>query len=55
MYRHYNAHPLLLDINLLISVFPVVLADALDRVLSTSVEAFPQVDTDIEFSAAEAG
>jgi UDP-GlcNAc:undecaprenyl-phosphate/decaprenyl-phosphate GlcNAc-1-phosphate transferase len=55
MYRLYNARPLLLDINLLISVFPVVLADSLDRVLSSAVEVFPQADTDMEFSAAEAG
>ena len=31
--RIYNQHPLLLDINFLTTVFPVVLADALDRSL----------------------
>lgn len=33
--RIYNQHPLLLDINFLTTIFPVVLADALDRSLSS--------------------
>ena len=34
IYRFYSDRPLLLDINLLTSVFPVALAEALDRVLT---------------------
>lgn len=34
--RLYNQGPLLLDINFLTAVFPIVLADALDRSLSSS-------------------
>ena len=36
IYRLYNQHPLLVDINFLTSVFPTILADALDRTLSSS-------------------
>jgi len=37
IYRLYRDQPLLLDINLLTSVFPVALADALDRVLTPAL------------------
>jgi hypothetical protein len=47
-----------LDVNLLISEFPVALADALDRVISDAVEAAPKtsgpqilVDTQVEAQA----
>jgi UDP-GlcNAc:undecaprenyl-phosphate GlcNAc-1-phosphate transferase len=38
IYRLYSDRPLLLDINLLTSVFPVALADALDRVLTPRLD-----------------
>jgi UDP-GlcNAc:undecaprenyl-phosphate GlcNAc-1-phosphate transferase len=53
IYRLYNERPLLVDINLLTSVFPVVLADALDRTVTT-LEVFPEAETGREFRAAEA-
>ena len=37
----YGGRDLQLDANLLISAFPVSLADALDRALSQSLEAVP--------------
>jgi len=54
VYRVYNERPLLLDINLLTSHFPTVLADALDRVL-VAFEVLPEVETYTQFRAAEAG
>jgi hypothetical protein len=39
IYRLYSERALQLDINLLTSVFPVALADALDRALFTNEEA----------------
>lgn len=54
IYRVYNERPLLLDINLLTSDFPTVLADALDRVL-TKFEVLPEAETYTQFRAAEAG
>lgn len=54
VYRLYNERPLLLDINLLTSDFPTVLADALDRVVAT-FEVLPVVETYTQFRAAEAG
>jgi hypothetical protein len=41
IYRLYTERDLQLDINLLTSVFPVTLADALDRALSHGVEVLP--------------
>ena len=38
MYRLYDGRDLQLDMNLLTSVLPVALADALDRVLRHAVE-----------------
>lgn len=43
IYRFYDDRPLLLDINLLTSVFPVALADALDRVLTPALCAYDPV------------
>jgi len=42
LHRLYHDHPLHLDVNLLISEFPVALADALDRVIARSVEVAPK-------------
>ena len=42
VHRLYHEKPLHLDVNLLISEFPVVLADALDRVITRSVEMAPR-------------
>ncbi len=41
LYRMYGGRDLQLDANLLISAFPVSLADALDRALSRSLEVVP--------------
>ncbi len=41
VYRFYNGRDLQLDMNLLTSLFPVALADALDRVLRPTVETIP--------------
>jgi hypothetical protein len=41
VHRLYDEQPLHLDVNLLITEFPVALADALDRVIARSVEAVP--------------
>ena len=41
VYRAYDDHDLQLDINLLISVFPVALADALHRVAESSPMLIP--------------
>lgn len=42
VHRLYHEQPLHLDVNLLISEFPAVLADALDRVITQSVETAPK-------------
>jgi UDP-GlcNAc:undecaprenyl-phosphate/decaprenyl-phosphate GlcNAc-1-phosphate transferase len=55
VHRLYSQRDLQLDINLLTSAFPVVLADALDRVLLHSVEVIPSPDQDEGFIAAQAG
>jgi UDP-GlcNAc:undecaprenyl-phosphate GlcNAc-1-phosphate transferase len=54
IHRGYRDGTLLIDINFLTSVFPVVLADALDRVLSATEEVLPEVSRDAGFMAAEA-
>ncbi len=54
IYRLYTDRALLLDINLLISVFPIALADALDRALTPTEEVFPETETGGKFVAAEA-
>jgi hypothetical protein len=55
VYRLYTARDLQLDVNLLTSIFPVALGDALDRTLSQPVELAPSVQKDPGFMAAQAG
>lgn len=55
IYRMYSERDLQLDVNLLTSVFPVALADALDRVASGAVEIVPQVEPGAGLMAAQAG
>jgi hypothetical protein len=54
IYRFYTDRDLLLDTNLLTSVFPVVLADALDRALIPKQGAVPEETTSTDFLTAEA-
>jgi len=54
IYRAYSDRELQFDINLLTSVFPVALADALDRVSTPNLEIMPTVDTGSELIAAQA-
>lgn len=54
MYRAYSNRELQVDINLLTSLFPVALADALDRVSAPHLEIVPTVDTGSELIAAQA-
>ncbi|MGA8621352.1 MAG: MraY family glycosyltransferase [Candidatus Sulfotelmatobacter sp.] len=58
VHRIYSHRALQLDINLLTSVFPVALADALERALHHSVQVLPHIEHtghDKEFIAAQAG
>ena len=55
VHRLYSRRDLQLDINLLTSAFPMVLADALDRALQHPVELMPSADQDEGFIAAQAG
>ncbi len=55
IYRFYTDRSLLIDANLLTSIFPVVLADALDRALNSKQGVVPEVTTSSDFMAAEAG
>lgn len=54
--RLYHEQPLHLDVNLLISEFPVALADALDRVIAAAMEAVPKaaLETSLAESRVEA-
>jgi UDP-GlcNAc:undecaprenyl-phosphate GlcNAc-1-phosphate transferase len=54
IYRCYNQRPLLVDINFLTSVFPISLADALDRTLGSS-GALSEASMPAEFGLDEAG
>jgi hypothetical protein len=54
IYRLYTDRALLVDTNLLTSVFPLVLADAVERVLASKEGAVPEVTANTEFIAAEA-
>ena len=54
VYRLYSQRDLQLDVNLLTSVFPVALADALDRTLSRTVEV-ASPGTEDSVMAAQAG
>jgi UDP-GlcNAc:undecaprenyl-phosphate/decaprenyl-phosphate GlcNAc-1-phosphate transferase len=42
LYREYTERPLLVDISMLTSVFPVVLADALDRAMAHACSEMPK-------------
>lgn len=55
IYRLYAARDLQLDVNLLISTLPVALADALDRALSSTMEAPFATRNDSSARAAKAG
>jgi hypothetical protein len=56
VHRLYSRPDLQLDINLLTSVFPIALADALDRTLQHSVQVIPRVSQDDQdFIPAQAG
>jgi hypothetical protein len=55
VHRLYSHRDLQLDINLLTSAFPVVLADALDRALQHTVQVIPSPDQDEGFIAEQAG
>jgi hypothetical protein len=55
IYRLYTQRDLQLDINLLTSVFPMALADAIDRVMIPVVEEIPVLKSEPEFVAAQAG
>jgi UDP-GlcNAc:undecaprenyl-phosphate GlcNAc-1-phosphate transferase len=55
VHRLYSQRDLQLDINLLTSAFPIVLADALDRTLQHTVQIIPRTDQDEGFIAAQAG
>ena len=54
IYRLYTDRALLVDTNLLTSVFPVILADALERALTSKEGVAPEVTTSMDFIAAEA-
>jgi UDP-GlcNAc:undecaprenyl-phosphate GlcNAc-1-phosphate transferase len=54
IYRFYSDRALLVDTNLLTSVFPVVLADALDRALVPTQGVVAEVTTSTDFREAEA-
>jgi len=54
IYRVYTDRELQFDINLLTSVFPVALADALDRASSPSLQVMPTANQGSELVAAQA-
>jgi len=53
VHRLYDEQPLHLDVNLLITEFPVALADALDRVIARSVQAVPQAAPEEALASAQ--
>jgi UDP-GlcNAc:undecaprenyl-phosphate/decaprenyl-phosphate GlcNAc-1-phosphate transferase len=53
--RLYSSRDLQVDINLLTSVFPTVLADALDRTLAHPIQVIPLPDQDTPLITAQAG
>jgi len=55
VHRSYSQRDLQLDINLLTSVFPVALADALDRTLAHSAQVIALPDQDTGLVTAQAG
>jgi hypothetical protein len=54
MYRFYTDRALLVDTNLLTGLFPVVLADALDRALIPKPRIVSEVTAGADFLASEA-
>ena len=54
IYRLYTDRELQFDINLLTSVFPVALADALDRTVNPAFEIMPAADQRSGLVAAQA-
>jgi UDP-GlcNAc:undecaprenyl-phosphate/decaprenyl-phosphate GlcNAc-1-phosphate transferase len=54
IYRFYGDRALLVDSNLLTAVFPVVLADALDRVLNSKQSGVPEATASTNLMAEEA-
>ena len=55
VHRRYSGQPLQLDVNLLATEFPVVLADALDRIVSHSAEMATPTSRDGGLVEAQAG
>jgi hypothetical protein len=54
IYRFYADRALLVDSNLLTAVFPVVLADALDRALNSKRSGVPEATASTDLMAEEA-
>jgi UDP-GlcNAc:undecaprenyl-phosphate GlcNAc-1-phosphate transferase len=52
IYRGYSERDLQVDINLLTSIFPIALADALDRASNTNLEFLPAIE-DSQFMSAQ--
>jgi len=52
VHRVYSQRALHLDVNLVTSEFPVALADAIDRILTTPEVLEPQTDGDVQYIAA---
>ena len=55
VHRLYHEQPLQLDVNILISEFPVALANALDRVIDHAVGRVPRAEEDNGLIEAQAG
>jgi len=53
--RLYTQRDLQLDVNLLTAVFPVALADALDRVLGQAMQVMSRPEESARLIAAQAG
>jgi len=55
VHRSYSRHDLQIDVNLLTSLFPTVLADALDRTLAHTPQVIPLPEQDSGIFTAQAG
>ena len=55
IYRRYSERDLQLDVNLLTSVFPVALADALERAFGRAVVVVPAAHGETGLMEAQAG
>lgn len=55
VYREYSHRDLQIDVNLLTSIFPTALADALDRTLTHSAQVIALQEPEAPFVAAQAG